>query len=251
MSTPPQAHNRREGGHRIAVLGSGSWGTALAIHLGRSGHRVSLWGRDAALLEEMRRRRANPIYLPDVTLPPEVTPEPSMAAAVEDVRHVVLAVPSHGLRSVLRAAAPMMSDAAVLVSATKGLETDTLRRMSEIAVEETGGRQAVVVLSGPSFAAEVARTLPTALVVASSDRSAVCRVQEDFRGPFLRLYGSDDVVGVEMGAALKNIIAIAAGVVESLGLGHNALAALITRGLAEISRLACTRWADSARRWPA
>ena len=237
MSTVTSGPLTRGGSHRIAVLGSGSWGTALAIHLGRSGHHVTLWGRDIVLLEEMRRRRANPTYLPDVTFPAEVTPEPDMAAAVHEARHVVLAVPSHGLRSVLRSAAPLLSGSAVLVSATKGLETETLRRMSEIAVEETDGRHAVVVLSGPSFATEVARTLPTALVAASSDRRAVCQVQEDFRGPSLRLYGSDDVVGVELGAALKNIIAIAAGVVEALGLGHNALAALITRGLAEISRL--------------
>jgi glycerol-3-phosphate dehydrogenase (NAD(P)+) len=127
----------------------------------------------------------------------------------------------------------------VLVSATKGLETDSLARMSEVVTEETGGRYPVVALSGPSFAAEVARQRPTALVAASTDADAVRSVQQEFRGPAFRVYGSDDVVGVEVGAALKNIIAIAAGVVDSLALGHNALAALITRGLAEISRLAC------------
>jgi glycerol-3-phosphate dehydrogenase (NAD(P)+) len=221
----------------MAVLGSGSWGTALAVHLSREGHQVTLWGRDRAQIEEMRRHRTNQTYLPGVPFPPGLVPEASMAAAADSARHVVLAVPSHGLRSVLRAAAPLLPDAAVLVSATKGLETDTLRRMSEVALEETDARHPVVVLSGPSFAAELARRSPTALVAASSNRAAVCRVQEDFYGPFLRLYGSDDVVGVEMGAALKNIMAIAAGMAESLGLGHNALAALITRGLAEISRL--------------
>jgi glycerol-3-phosphate dehydrogenase (NAD(P)+) len=224
---------------QIAVLGAGSWGTALAIHLGRTGHRVALWGRDPALLGEMTSRRANPTYLPDLILPPGVLPTPLVIDALAGVSHVVLAVPSHGLRAVVREAAPVVPRSAVLVSATKGIETDTLRRMSEVVLEETGGRHSVVVLSGPSFAAEVARQLPTALVAASADASALASVQKEFRGPFFRVYGSDDVVGVEIGAALKNVIAIAAGVVESLGLGHNALAALITRGLVEISRLSC------------
>jgi glycerol-3-phosphate dehydrogenase (NAD(P)+) len=152
---------------------------------------------------------------------------------------VIVAVPSHGLRAVVHEAAPVLPRGAVLVSATKGLETDSLERRSEVIRDETGGRHPVVVLSGPSFAAEVARHLPTALVAASADAQAVASVQAAFRGPAFRLYGSDDVVGVEIGASLKNIIAIAAGVVESMDLGHNALAALITRGLAETSRLAC------------
>jgi glycerol-3-phosphate dehydrogenase (NAD(P)+) len=198
-----------------------------------------LWGRDPALLDEIALRRANPTYLPDVTLPDAVRPTGDIAEALARVRHVIVAVPSHGLRAVMRQAAPHLPEGAILVSGTKGLETHTLRRMSEVMAEETGGRHAVVVLSGPSFAAEVARQLPTALVAASSDASAVSSVQAEFRGPFFRLYGSTDVAGVEIGAALKNIIAIAAGVVESLNLGHNALAALITRGLVEISRLAC------------
>jgi glycerol-3-phosphate dehydrogenase (NAD(P)+) len=225
--------------HRAAVLGAGSWGTALAVHLGHIGHDVTLWGRDQALLHEMAARRANPTYLPDLTLPGAVRPTPSLDDALAGAAVVVMAVPSHGLRAVVRAAAPHLSARAVLVSATKGLETDTLARMSEVVTAETHGRHPVVVLSGPSFAAEVARRLPTALVVASSDAAAVRLVQEGLRGPFFRLYASDDVVGVEIGGALKNIIAIAAGVVESLGLGQNALAALITRGLAEISRLSC------------
>jgi glycerol-3-phosphate dehydrogenase (NAD(P)+) len=225
--------------HQAAVLGAGSWGTALAIHLGGVGHRVTLWGRDGALIEEMATRRANPTYLPDLTFPKSLTPLSSLAEALAGARHVIVAVPSHGLRAVVRAARPHIPDGAVLVSATKGIETDTLRRMSEILVEETEARHPVVVLSGPSFASEVARRLPTALVAASTDERAVRSVQHEFRGPSFRLYGSDDVVGVETGAALKNIIAIGAGVVESLELGHNALSALITRGLAEISRLAC------------
>lgn len=223
--------------YRAAVLGAGSWGTALAIHLGSMGHDVALWGRDPALLSAMAERRANPTYLPDVTFPAPLRPTSSIAAAVTEARHVVVAVPSHGLRAVMRKVAPELPREAILVSATKGIEPDSLKRMSEVLHDETGGRHPVVVLSGPSFAAEVARRLPTALVAASSDDAALQAVQEEFRGPLFRLYGSKDVVGVEINASLKNVIAIAAGVVEALGLGHNAMAALITRGLAEISRL--------------
>jgi glycerol-3-phosphate dehydrogenase (NAD(P)+) len=225
--------------HQAAVLGAGSWGTALAIHLGHVGHRVTLWGRDRGLIDEMTRRRANPTYLPDLTFPAPLTPTTSIADALAGAQHIIVAVPSHGLRAVVRAAVPHIPAGAVLVSATKGIEADSLQRMSEVLIDETRGRHPVVVLSGPSFATEVARRLPTALVAASTDESAVRLVQEEFRGPSFRLYGSDDVVGVEIGAALKNIIAIGAGVVESLDLGHNAMSALITRGLAEISRLAC------------
>jgi glycerol-3-phosphate dehydrogenase (NAD(P)+) len=227
------------GSHRAAVLGAGSWGTAIAIHLGTVGRDVALWGRDQTLMAEMSARRANPTYLPDITFPAGVRPTASLAEALDGARHVIVAVPSHGLRAVVRAATPHVPPGAVLVSATKGLETDSLARMSEVLCQETGDRHPVVALSGPSFAAEVARRRPTALVAASSDADAVRAVQDEFRGPLFRLYGSDDVVGVEIGAALKNIIAIAAGVVESLELGHTALSAVITRGLAEISRLAC------------
>jgi glycerol-3-phosphate dehydrogenase (NAD(P)+) len=223
--------------HRAAVLGAGSWGTALAMHLSGCGHDVRLWGRDPALVEEMVVRRANPAYLPEFTFPASLVPTNAAAEALDGAHYVVLAVPSHGLRAVLRGAARAIPPGAVLVSATKGLESQTLLRMSEVVAEETGGAYPIVVLSGPSFAVEVARGRPTALVAASSHSAAVCAVQDEFRSPYFRLYGSDDVVGVEIGAALKNIIAIAAGVVESAALGHNALAALITRGLAEISRL--------------
>ncbi|MEO6223484.1 MAG: NAD(P)H-dependent glycerol-3-phosphate dehydrogenase [Vicinamibacterales bacterium] len=223
--------------YRAAVLGAGSWGTALAIHLGSIGHDVALWGRDSALLAAMAERRANPTYLPDVTFPASLRPMSCMATALHGARHVVLAVPSHGLRAVLRAAAPELPRGAILVSATKGIEPDSLKRMSEVLHDETDGRHPIVVLSGPSFAAEVARRLPTALVAASCDPAALESVQAEFRGPLFRLYRSTDVVGVEISASMKNIIAIAAGVVEALGLGHNAMAALITRGLAEVSRL--------------
>ena len=230
---------------RMAVLGAGSWGTALSIHLARAGRSVSLWARDAGLVDEMIAASANLRYLPEIPIPPRVVPTSSLEAALNDAQFVIVAVPSHGLRAVVRAAAPLIPPHAILVSATKGLETESLRRMSQVIEEETAGRLPVVVLSGPSFAAEVARGLPAAVLAASSDDRAAARVQEQFRGPGLRLYGNDDVPGVEIGGALKNVIAIAAGVVEGLGLGQNAMAALITRGLTEISRLAC---AEGARR---
>lgn len=221
----------------VAVLGAGSWGTALAVHLARLDHDVRLWARDAHLAGEMLARRANPVYLPDVVLPPRVTPTASMAEALDGASLVVSATPSHGARATVRAARPYLTRRAVIVSATKGFEQDTLLRVSEVIAQECGPGHPIAVLSGPSFAPEVARQLPTAVLVASTEAHVVPEVQHEFRGPFFRLYGSDDVVGVEVGGALKNVIAIAAGVVDGLGLGHNALAALITRGLAEISRL--------------
>jgi glycerol-3-phosphate dehydrogenase (NAD(P)+) len=230
---------------RIAVLGAGSWGTALSIHFAREGHQVRLWARDELLAREMAAISANTRYVADVPLPTAVMPTGSLGAALENAAFVVVAVPSHGLRAVVRAAAPEIPTAAIVVSAAKGLEVDSLLRMSQVIDQETAGRIPIVVLSGPTFASEVARGLPAAVLAASSDGSAAARVQEQFRGRALRLYASDDLAGVEIGGALKNVIAIAAGVVEGLGLGHNAMAALITRGLAEISRLAC---AEGARR---
>lgn len=229
----------------VAVLGGGSWGTALSIHLAREGRRVRLWARDPVLVDEMIQASANPRYLPGLSLPASVAATASLDAALDGAAFVVVAVPSHGLRAVVRAAAPMIADKTVIVSAAKGLEVDSLQRMSQVIDQETHGRAAVVVLSGPTFAAEVARGLPAAVLVASADEGAAARVQDQFRGPGLRLYASDDIAGVEIGGALKNVIAIGAGVVEGLGLGHNAMAALITRGLAEISRLAC---AEGGRR---
>jgi glycerol-3-phosphate dehydrogenase (NAD(P)+) len=223
----------------VTVLGAGSWGTALAVHLGTIGHEVRLWARDAALVADMCARRANVIYLPDVHLPDTVVVTHALADALDGAELVVAAVPSHGYRGVIAQAAASLERRAVIVSATKGLEAGTMLRMSEVAAQELGPSHPVVVLSGPSFAVEVARRLPTAVLAASNDAAAIGLVQDEFRSRSLRLYGSDDVIGVEIGAALKNIMAIAAGVVEGLGLGHNALAALITRGLAELTRLAC------------
>jgi glycerol-3-phosphate dehydrogenase (NAD(P)+) len=224
---------------RTAVLGAGSWGTALANHLAGVGHDVRLWARDAALVTDIQARRANAVYLPDVVLPPGVRPTASLPEALADAELVVCAVPSHGVRAVMRSAVGLMPPGVTVVSATKGLEVDTWLRMSELLGVELGAGHPVVVLSGPSFAAELARRLPTAVCVASRDRTAAHRVQDEFRSSYLRLYASEDVVGVEIGGAMKNVIAIAAGFVEGLGIGHNALAALVTRGLAEITRLAC------------
>ena len=224
---------------RVAVIGAGSWGTTLAVHLARVGHDACLWARDAALVADMQARRANAVYLSDVRFPDRLRVTPELGDAVARADLVVWAVPSHGTRQILKQAARHMRSDAVVVSATKGLEQDTLFRVSEIIVQELGSRVRVAVLSGPSFAAELARELPTAVSVASPDASVVTRVQGEFRAPYFRLYGTDDVVGVEIGGALKNVIAIAAGLAEGLGLGHNALAGLITRGLAEIARLAC------------
>jgi len=220
------------------VLGAGSWGTALAIHLSGAGHDVALWGRDRALVAEMSARRSNPTYLADLTFPELLTVSADLPTVLSHARYVVIAVPSHGLRALLGQAAPFLPAGAILVSATKGLEADTMMSMSQVMAEQSRGLHPVVALSGPSFAAEVARGLPTALVAASNDEVAVRSVQCEFGTRAFRLYDSDDVVGVEIGAALKNVIAIAAGMVQSMGLGHNAMAALITRGLAEMSRLA-------------
>ena len=229
----------------VTILGAGSWGTALAVHVARSGREVRLWARDATHVDAISRDRVNPRYLSDVSIPESVRPIARIDEALDGVDFVVMAVPTHGVRDVVRAAAPLLTERAILVSAAKGLETQSLMRMSQVLAAETAGRHAVVVLSGPSFAAEVARELPTAVLAASADPTATETVQEQFRGRGFRIYASDDVAGVEIGGALKNVIAIAAGCVEGLGLGHNAMAALITRGLAEISRLAC---AEGGRR---
>jgi glycerol-3-phosphate dehydrogenase (NAD(P)+) len=215
--------------HNIAVLGSGSWGTALAAHLARTGHAVRLWGRDRALVASMRETRENSLYLPGVVLPASLDPVALIDEAVRAASMVVIAVPSHGLRATLRTAVPYLAPAVPIVSTVKGLEQETLLRMSEVIAEEVGPDRPTVALSGPSFAVEFARELPTVVVVASSDRRAASQVQQEFHSRCLRLYLTDDVVGVELGGALKNVIAIAAGVVESTGLGHNAMAALVTR----------------------
>jgi glycerol-3-phosphate dehydrogenase (NAD(P)+) len=222
----------------IAVLGAGSWGTGLSVHLARLGHGVRLWAREAEVVAQVRTERVNGFFLPGILLSPSIVACDRLEEAVSGVDLVVVATPSHGTRNVVRLVTPSLHPSATIVSATKGLEVDTLLRPSEVIEQEVGPGRPVVVLSGPTFSREVALELPTAVCAASSDRVAAELVQSEFRGRAFRLYTTDDVVGVEIGAALKNVIAIAAGVVEGLGLGHNAMAGLITRGLVEISRLA-------------
>ena len=223
---------------RLKVVGAGSWGTALAIVLARRFERVELWGRDSGLVAEMARGRENPRYLAGFRLPENVHPTPELAGPADFILNVV---PSQHTREVfMKLAWPV---GARLVSASKGIEQGSLRRMSEVLTEVTG--QPVAVLSGPSFAKEVASGEPAAMVVASSDASLAAAVQEAFSTPTFRLYTSGDPLGVEVGASLKNVIAIAAGVVQGLGLGSNTRAALIARGLAEITRLAVAMGAEA------
>ncbi len=220
----------------VAVLGGGSWGTALAVQFVRAGHQPRLWVRDPALAAEIATRRENPRYLPGVALPP-LGASADLGAVVADAELVVVAVPSAFCRGVYRMLAPSLAPGAVLVSATKGIEADTLRRMTEVAAEEAPGHRRAVV-SGPSFALEVLKEQPTTVVVASAQAGVAESVQRAISTRAFRAYSSPDVIGVEMGGALKNVIAIAAGIVDGLGYGQNTVAALITRGLAEISRLA-------------
>jgi glycerol-3-phosphate dehydrogenase (NAD(P)+) len=219
----------------VAVVGAGSWGTAMAAHLARSGHAVRLWARDPGLARDLFARRENPRYLAGVALP-ALQATADLGDAVADAEIVIVTVPSEFCRAVYRALRGPLPAGAVLVSATKGLELDTRRRMSEVAAEEVPGRP-VAVLSGPSFALEVAQGQPTTVVVASRDLTVAESVQRAVSSRTFRAYSSDDVTGVELGGALKNVIAIAAGIVDGLGYGHNTVAALITRGLAEMSRL--------------
>ena len=221
----------------VAVVGAGSWGTALAALFARAGRPVRLWARDAAVAEAIRTRNVNPDYLPGVTLPEGIVAGTDLAPAVAGAELVFVVVPSGFCRAIYRRLAAVVPAGTILVSATKGLEAATLRRMSEVAAEEAPG-QPLAVLSGPSFALEVAQSQPTTVVIASADPAVAERVQKVVSGETFRAYTSGDVAGVELAGALKNVIAIAAGIVDGLGYGHNTLAALITRGLAEMSRLA-------------
>jgi glycerol-3-phosphate dehydrogenase (NAD(P)+) len=196
-----------------------------------------MWVREPEIAAAVNERRLNPAYLPGVELPEGLRATSRLDEALADAEAVLVVVPSEFCRGIYREAAGLAPKDAVLVSATKGLEIDTLQRMSEVAAAEAPGRP-VAVLSGPSFALEVAKALPTAVVVASADHSVAERVQRPLASRTFRVYSSEDVVGVELAGALKNVIAIAAGIVDGLGYGHNIMAALITRGLVEISRLA-------------
>ena len=219
-----------------AVVGAGAWGSAIADLLARNGHPTRLWAREPDVVNEINTAHRNTRFLAGAALHPALAATADLAAAVRGASIVVYAPPSHALRNVARAAAPHVGADATLAVATKGIERDTLLVMTDVVAAEQPGR-AVVALSGPSFAAEVAARQPTAVVAASADPAAATGLQRALSAAEFRVYTHDDVVGVELGGALKNVIAIATGMVEGLGLGHNSRAALITRGLAEIARL--------------
>ncbi len=222
----------------VAVVGGGSWGTALSIHLARAGLPVRQYVHDLGLAEEMQETRENRIYLPDFRLPESILPTRDLRAVVEGKDLVLWIVPARHFRGMLRLAAAHLSPGTRLVIGTKGIEPDTGLRMSQVARECLAGRgRCVAVLSGPTFAREVARGDPTAAVLACEDEEEARALQEILSHGSFRFYTNRDVVGVEMGGALKNIIALAAGVVDGLGYGFNTAAALMTRGLSEITRL--------------
>lgn len=222
---------------RVAVIGAGSWGTALAHHLGCLGHDVRLWVYEPDLLDILQRQRENTFFLPDVKLSPNISYWGDYNAAVQGAAALVMAVPSHVFRQVLGSLQPPDSKGACVVSATKGIETDTLLTMEGVVREVWGPACAYAVLSGPSFALEVAQAQPTVVTVASRQREVAKTIQALFFSPSFRVYTTYDVTGVELGGALKNVMALATGILAGLGLGANPRAALITRGLAEIIRL--------------
>jgi glycerol-3-phosphate dehydrogenase (NAD(P)+) len=230
---------------KLAIVGGGSWGTALAIVLAPRFEEVGLWVYETELAAQIAATRENAVYLPGLRLPDHVCPGTDLFHIVEGARIVVGAMPSQHARGIYSALGPYLGPSATLVSATKGLEKTSLLRMSEVILQTVPHPTPVAVLSGPTFAREVACGDPAAVVVASHDPAVARLVQEALSGPVFRLYTSGDLLGVEIGAALKNVVAIAAGVCRGLGLGNNTLAALITRGLAEITRLAVAMGAQA------
>jgi glycerol-3-phosphate dehydrogenase (NAD(P)+) len=222
---------------RTAVVGAGSWGTALCKLLGDAGHEVAFFARSPEAARDLAERRENVKYLPGAKLADSIAPTADLAAALAGAEMVVVVVPSHTVREVMGRGAHALAPGAIVVSASKGIEAETGATMADVLRDVVAGRS-VAVLSGPSFAKETARGLPTAVVVAAREPQAAELVQRAFAGDRFRVYTSSDVVGVEIGGALKNVIAIAAGCADGLGFGHNTRAALITRGLAEIARLA-------------
>ena len=218
---------------RIAIVGSGSWGTALALGLARRGdHSIALWSHSSAA----------GTYLPGFPIPPQVNPVTDIAAALRGADIVISVVPSQHVRAIYEEMAPFLQPQQLIVSATKGIEDGTFLRMTQLIAQVLGNQNMdgnrLGVLSGPSFAQEVAAGNPTAVTMASDESSIANRLQEELSAPGLRIYTNDDVIGVELGGALKNVIAIAAGIAAGLGLGHNSAAAIMTRGVAEITRLA-------------
>ena len=223
----------------LAIIGGGSWGTALAIVLAPRFQRLRLWVYEADLAERMRLTRQNDVYLPGFQLPSYVEVTQDLAEALDGAEIVLSVVPSHLVRSLYQQMLPHLNESMVFVSATKGLENGSLLRMSEVIHETLAPLSPrVAAVSGPTFAREVAKFEPTTLVVVSRDQKLAETIQSAFSGPTFRLYSSTDTIGVEIGGSSKNVVAIGAGVLHGMGLGHNAMAALITRGLAEITRLA-------------
>ncbi len=225
---------------KIAIIGGGSWGTALALALTRSSraHRIALWAHSADIVEMLTARQVNEIYLPGFELPVDVEVTGDFKTVLAGADIVLGVMPSAHAREMYRAMQPHLDPKSLFVSATKGLEPDTHARISDVIREEIGPLSRVAVLSGPSFAAEVAAGDPTVVVLASSDAALAAEVQAEFSGPRFRLYTNDDVIGTEIAGAVKNVIAIAAGASVGLGLGANTMAAIVTRGLAEMTRLA-------------
>jgi glycerol-3-phosphate dehydrogenase (NAD(P)+) len=222
---------------RIAILGAGAWGTALAISLARrGGHSLTLWTHSPSLADELTDTGENLPYLPGFTLPMNIEVTADLPGAIFEAGIILCVTPSQHLRQTITHIAPLLTPDQIVVCASKGLERTTFLRMSQVIAAVTGNPSAV--LSGPSFAQEVAAGLPTAAVIAANRSEIGLAVQRDFSSPTLRLYTNDDVTGVELAGALKNVIALAAGVIHGLGLGSNTTAALITRGIAEITRLA-------------
>lgn len=232
---------------KATVVGAGSWGTALAMVLAEGGHDVRIWSYESEVADSINAGRGNP-YLAGVDLPEALRADSDLAAAVGGAELVLSVSPSQVVGSVMREAGPHISPDAIVLSASKGIEFGSLRRMDEVIQEALGSDLSTrfAVLSGPSFASEVAAGQPTAVVVASADESLAADVQRAFQTPWFRVYTNTDVVGVELGGALKNVVALAAGVTAGLGYGHNTTAALITRGLAEMTRLGVAMGARAA-----
>ncbi|HSB12536.1 MAG TPA: NAD(P)H-dependent glycerol-3-phosphate dehydrogenase [Blastocatellia bacterium] len=230
---------------RIAVIGAGSWGTALALVAARNQHRVSLWAREPEVAAGINKTRKNPFYLSDFELPENIRATTDLAEAVQGVSFALLVVPSHAMRETVTRLQPFLNSEVVIVSAAKGVENTTLMRMEEVVADvlRESFEPRYVALSGPSFAREVAKGDPTAVVAASRNRESSELIQRSLSSSFFRIYTNTDVTGVELGGAVKNVVAIAAGVVRGLGFGTNAVAAIITRGLAEMTRLALAQGA--------
>lgn len=219
----------------IAVIGAGSWGTTLSCLLSEKGYDVSLWVYEKELAEEIREKRVNNFYLPDHSIPDSIVVTNDLENAISKAMFIVSAVPSQHVRRIIGNAIPFLRKEAVIISVSKGIEKGSLLTISSVIRELTSHR--IAVLSGPSFAREVIQKLPTAVTIASEDKALSLLLQEIFNTPYFRVYTHDDILGVELGGSLKNVMAIAAGISDGLGLGYNARAALITRGLSEMKRL--------------